>query len=106
MFLLYGENEGHKEEVINKYILKGFDGEIIKNEESQILDNKNDFFETCLNESLFNSKKILLISRVSSKLYDTISELLEKLYDKKIIFNAGSLEKNLELDNCLKKKRN
>ena len=105
-YLLYGENEGHKEEVINKYILKEFDGEIIKYEESQILENKNDFFETCLNESLFNSKKIVLISRVSSKLYETINELLEKkLFDKKIIFNAGSLEKKSRIRQLFEKEK-
>ena len=67
LFLFYGENEGHKEEIINSYFLKEFDGEIIKYDENQILDNKNDFFETCLNESLFSNKKFILISRVTTK---------------------------------------
>ena len=43
-FLFYGENEGHKDEVINNYFLKKFNGEIIKYDEDQILANKDIFF--------------------------------------------------------------
>ena len=67
-FLFYGENEGHKEEIINDFFIKEFKGEIIKYEEKQILENKELFFEVCLNESLFEKEKIIQISRVSSKL--------------------------------------
>ena len=36
-FLFYGENEGHKEEVISNFFLKNFKGEIISYDEDQIL---------------------------------------------------------------------
>ncbi len=86
LFLFYGENEGHKEEIIKSFFLKEFDGEVIKYDENQILDNKNDFFETCLNESLFSNKKFILISRVTTKMYEIVTELLSKeMYNKKII---------------------
>ena len=35
LFLFYGENEGQKEEVINKIFLKDFKGEIIKYDEKE-----------------------------------------------------------------------
>ena len=42
-FLIYGENEGLKKEIINK-IKKIIVGKEIKYEEEQILKNKTDFF--------------------------------------------------------------
>ena len=39
-FLLYGENEGQKEEVIDNFFLSNFQGETVKYDENQILDFK------------------------------------------------------------------
>ena len=106
LFLFYGENEGHKEEIIKSYFLKEFDGEIIKYDENQILDNKNDFFETCLNESLFSNKKFILISRVTTKMYEIVTELLNKeIYNKKIIFNSAALEKKSKIRQLFEKEK-
>ena len=89
-FLFYGLNEGHKEQVIADFFLNNFKGEIIKYDENQILENNDIFFETCLNESLFETEKIILVSRVTSKLYEIVRELTEKkLQGKKIIFRNG-----------------
>ena len=47
--------------------------------------------------SLFSKKKIIIISRVTSKLYEVIKDLFNRqIHDKKIILNSGVLEKNLE----------
>ena len=54
--LFYGVNEGHKNDVINNVYLNTFKGEIIKYDESQILENKESFLESCFNESLFSEK--------------------------------------------------
>ena len=106
LFLFYGENEGHKEEIIKSFFLKEFDGEIIKYDENQILDNKNDFFETCLNESLFSNKKFILISRVTTKMYEIVTELLNKeIYNKKIIFNSAALEKKSKIRQLFEKEK-
>jgi len=98
VFLFYGENEGHKEDVINNFFLKDFKGETIKYDENQILENKNDFFEVCLNESLFDDKKIIIISRVTSKLFEIIKELISReIFNKKIIFNSSALDKKSKI---------
>ena len=103
-FLFYGENDGHKDEVINNCFLESFDGEIIKYDENQILESKNDFYETCLNESLFDNKKIIIISRVSFKLYDLIVDLSEReINNKKIILKCGILEKKSKLRQLFEK---
>ena len=86
LFLFYGENEGHKDQVINDYFLNSFEGEVLKYDENYILENKDIFFESCLNESLFDTKKLILISRVTSKFYETVMELLNKeIHNKKMI---------------------
>ena len=104
LFLFYGQNEGFKDEVIESYFFKGHNGEIVKYEENQILNNENSFFEVCLNESLFEEKKIILVSRVTSKLYGTICELLSKdIHNKKIIFNSGTLEKKSKIRQLFEK---
>ena len=104
IFLFYGENEGHKEEIIKKKFLDKFKGEIIKYDENQVLENKNEFFETCFNRSLFDREKIIVISRVTSKLYDTALELSKKPIDNIIIiFNSGSLEKRSKIRQLFEK---
>ena len=97
-FLLYGKNEGQKDEIIKESFFANFKGEIISYDESQILDNKDIFFETCMNESLFQDKKIIHISRVTSKIYEIIKELISKdIANKKIILNSDLLEKRSKL---------
>ena len=97
-FLLYGENDGHKEEAISNYFLKDFKGEVVRYDENQILENQNLFLETCFNESLFESNKIILVSRVTSKMYEIIKELTnKKIYNKKIIFISQLLEKRSKI---------
>jgi len=104
LFLLYGENEGHKDQVINDYFLNSFEGEILKYDENYILENKIIFFESCLNESLFETKKLILISRVTSKFYEIVMELLNKeIHNKKIILNAAVLEKKSKIRQLFEK---
>ncbi len=106
-FLFYGENEGLKEEELNKFFIKDFKGEVIKYDENQILDNKESFFETCLNESLFESEKIISVSRVSSKSYEIIKELIDRrIHNKKIVLNAGVLEKKSKIRQLFEKDQN
>ena len=93
-FLLYGNNEGHIYEIINSCFFKDFRGEVIKYDETEILENKENFYEICLNESLFEKEKIIQISRITSKSYELINYLAQKnINDKKIILIASALDK-------------
>ena len=85
-YLFYGENEGQKDDAISGSFLDNFKGEVIKYDEKQILDDKNTFFETCLNESLFEEKKIIIVSRVTSKLFEVIEDLIDKNINNKTTF--------------------
>ncbi len=53
-FLLYGNNEGLKNEIIDN--LKK-NGKVFKYDEKEILDNENEFIDNMLSKSLFDEKK-------------------------------------------------
>ena len=106
-FLLYGKNEGLQNEIIDLHLIKDFDGEIIKYDESEFLKSKEIIISELLNKSLFESKKILLISRVTEKILNSIYEITEKdVTDLKIILKSGILEKKSKLRNFFEKESN
>ena len=76
--LLYGLNKGFKEEVIKSNISSSFSGEILRYEESEVLDNKDTILEGFINGSLFSETKLMIISRSSNKLLNFIEEFLER----------------------------
>ena len=97
IYLLYGENEGLKNKVIND-IFKEFLKNTYKYDEKEILDNKENFFNSILSKSFFETKKIIMISRSSDKIVSIIEEILEKITeDVKIILLTGILEKKSKL---------
>ena len=44
LVLLYGENEGFKQKIINDFFTKGFDGEIQRYEEEEIFINYDNLY--------------------------------------------------------------
>ena len=68
LHLIYGNNEGIKEDIINNTYLKDFSGEIIKYDEQEIINNKDNFFSNLLTNSLFKGNKLIIISRGSDNL--------------------------------------
>ncbi len=104
-FLVYGENEGLKSEII-KILKENFLGNIETVDESQILNNTDLFYERLLNKSLFEKEKTIIINRCTEKIYDFIEEIIEKnIPDIKIILNANILEKKSKLRNLFEKSK-
>ena len=104
-FLIYGENEGHKNEII-KFLKKNFNRNIEKFDEAQILSNNELFYEKIFNQSLFEKEKIVIINRCSDKICEIIENIIEKKdADIKIILNANVLEKKSKLRNLFEKRR-
>ena len=104
-FLIYGENEGHKNEII-KFLKKNFNRNIEKFDEAQILSNNELFYEKIFNQSLFEKEKIVIINRCSDKICEIIENIIEKKdADIKIILSANVLEKKSKLRNLFEKKR-
>ena len=104
-FLIYGENEGHKNEII-KFLEKNFNLNIEKYDEAQIISNNEFFYEKMFNQSLFEKEKIVIINRCSDKIYEIIENIIEKKnFDIKVILNAGVLDKKSKLRNLFEKRR-
>ena len=101
-FLLYGENEGLKKELIGK-IKNRFTGKEIKFEESKVLTNKFELYNEIKNGSWFDEKKIYLIERCTEKILEIVSEIIENKINDPIIVNCGILEKKSKLRNLIEK---
>ena len=102
LVLFYGKNEGFKNEATNN-LIKDKD-EITKYEEKEVLENINDFIESILSKSLFESEKIIIIKRATDKILKIIDEIDSKnIEDIKIILNADNLEKKSKLRSLFEK---
>ena len=105
-FLLYGENNGQKNDIINNFLLNDYKNNVIKYDESEVLQNEEILLSEILNKSLFDDKKAIIISRVTdkiNKIFENISE--RKIEDIIIVLNAGTLEKKSKLRNIFEKNK-
>ena len=104
-FLVYGENEGLKKEII-QILKKKFTGSVENYEEGQIISNNELFYEKLFNKSLFENEKIIILNRCSEKIYDIIEKIKDKnIPDTKIILNLNLLEKKSKLRNLFEKNK-
>ena len=97
-FLFYGENEGLKKEIIENNFKNNYSKKTFYYDESEILNNKDNFFDEILSKSFFENEKLIIISRSTDKITSIIEEILEKkINDLVLILNSGSLEKRSKL---------
>ena len=97
-FLFYGENEGLKKEIIESNFKNNYPKKTFYYDESEVLNNKSNFFEEILSKSFFENEKLIIISRSTDKITSIIEEILEKKIDDLVlILNSGSLEKRSKL---------
>ncbi len=107
LYLFYGENEGYKNEIIKNKFEIVYTNQIYKYDEKEILENKNEFFNSILTKSFFENKKLIIISRVSDKIKDIIEEIiLKNIIDVTIILSTNVLEKKSKLRNFFEKEKN
>ena len=106
IYLLYGENEGFKNKVIND-TFKKFSKNIYKYDEKEILNNKENFFNKIFSKSFFEKEKLIIILRSTEKIVNIIEEIIEKnIEDTKIILLANILEKKSKLRILFEKNKN
>ena len=107
LILLYGSNQGHKNQVIKELFVKVFNGQISRLDESEILNNYEEFISSLINKSLFEDHKLIIISRTSEKIIKLVNEILErKVENIKIILNSDNLEKKSKLRALFEKEKN
>jgi len=104
-FLLYGENEGLKEEIIKKIELN-FSKNIFRYDEKEIFENKENFFNGLITKSLFENQKLIIINRTSDKIKTLIEEIVEKnIHDITFILISGILDKKSKIRNLFEKNK-
>ena len=106
-FLIYGSNQGHKDQVIKELFQKKFQGsEISKFDENEILNDHEGFVSNLMNKSLFEDDKLIIISRASDRILKFIREIIERKIEKiTIIINSNNLEKKSKLRNLFEKEK-
>ena len=106
LFLMYGNNEGHKNQAIETNFKKFFLESTYNYDENEILLDKENFYNTLLSKSFFENEKLLIISRATEK----ILEIIENIKDKKIndlvvVINSSLLEKKSKLRSFFEKNK-
>ena len=104
-FLLYGENEGFKNEIIKKEFENKFNQNILRYDEKEVLDNKENLSNEIFTRSFFEKEKLIIISRCTDKIHDLIEEIIDKkIIDIKVLLNSGILDKKSKLRKTFEKK--
>ena len=102
--LLHGENDGIKDDIKNKLKILNKKSEILNFFEGDIVKNKSILYESFINESLFNEKKIIFIQMGSDKIYDEVCDCIKKNKSNvKIYIFSDPLDKKSKLRNFFEK---
>jgi DNA polymerase-3 subunit delta len=106
LYLFYGDNEGLKEETIKNLFEKNYHDKIHRYEESEVLNNSDNFFNNIFTKSFFDNEKLIIINRATDKIKVVIEELKEKNpTDIQCILNAKNLEKKSNLRKFFEKEK-
>ena len=107
LILLYGSNQGHKNQVIRELFEQFFNGEVSRFDEGEVLNNYDEFISSLVNKSLFEDNKLIIISRTTEKIIKLVNEILERNVENiKIILNSDNLEKKSKLRSLFEKNKN
>ena len=105
-FLFYGENQGHKNEIIEKKFKKDYLENFYNYEESEIISNEENFFNNILTKSFFENEKLIIINRATDKVKNVIEEIIDKEIDGlTLILNSNTLEKKSKLRSFFEKNK-
>ena len=103
-FLLYGENAGLKEEIIENLFKKIHANCTFRYSEKDILNNLDNFYNQINSKSFFDIKKLIIITDASDKFKDVVEGLIEKkLDDITIVLVSNLLEKKSKLRTLFEK---
>lgn len=97
-YLLYGNNKGFINQVIKENFINRFNDNVYNYDESEVINNKSNFFDQILNNSFFENNKLIIISRSTDKSKVIIEEIIDKkISDIVFVFVADILEKKSKL---------
>ena len=105
-FLFYGENQGHKNQIIEEKFKKKYKENTYYYDENEILNNENNFFNNILSKSFFENEKLIVINRATDKIKKILEEVIEKkIQDLVIVLNANTLEKKSKIRSLFEKSK-
>ena len=105
-FLVYGNNTGLIKEIVEDKLEKELSKNVFKYEESEILKDLDGFNQTISNQSFFEAEKLIIINRVTDKIFDIIQNVVSKNFeDLYIILQSGSLDKKSNLRKFFEKEK-
>ena len=105
-FLFYGENQGHKNQIIKEKFKKKYKENTYYYDENEILNNENNFFNNILSKSFFENEKLIIINRATDKIKKILEEIIEKkIQDLVIVLNANTLEKKSKIRSLFEKSK-
>ena len=106
LFLFHGENEGQKEDLINRIIKPNYKNSTYTYTEKEILNNVENFYNLIFTNSFFEEKKLIIIKEVSDKIRLEIENIIEKeITNVFIILISNVLEKKSKLRNLFEKNK-
>jgi len=106
-FLLYGDNEGLKNQVFEEVFTNDSKRKIQRFDENEILNNYDNFISSIINKSFFDESKLILILRVTDKIVKLVDDLINKnINDTTIVLNSIILEKKSKLRSKFEKEKN
>ena len=101
--LLNGDNTGAKED-FTKAILKEKYNKIELYHENEVLNNLESFHNSISSKSFFSDEKIIVIKKITNKIFDLIKDLIEKNFkDFILILDADLLDKKSKLRSFFEK---
>ena len=105
LFLLYGDNEGFKNEIIKK-IYETTKYEKFLNYEKEILNNIENFSNSLTTKSFFENEKIIIVKNATDKILSIIEDIIKKnLTEIMIILDSEILDKKSKLRNFFEKEK-
>ena len=107
IYLFHGQNDGHKETILNDHFKNRFKENIYTYFEKEILSNLDNFYNSIYSKSFFDNEKLIIIKEATDKIKVEIENIIEKKVDSvTIILLSNVLEKKSKLRNFFEKEKN
>ena len=105
-FLIYGDNKGLIDEIVQETLIPNLPKSVFKYEETEILKDINNFEQSILNKSFFENEKLIIVNRVSDKLLNIIENIFSKnIDDLHFILLSGPLDKKSKIRKFFEKEK-
>lgn len=105
-FLIYGKNRGLIEEILENKLRPNLPKNYYKYEEAEILRNLDNFQQDILNQSLFENEKLIIIKRVSDKVFSVIKNIISRnISNLYLILLSENLDKKSKIRKYFEKEK-